>query len=159
MSVHAKGSTSACDHPDCIFCQIIAGEAPATVLYDDELAIVILDLFPIREGHTLIIPRHHSPLLEQQSDAVSAHLFALARRVIAAHKRAGLELDAHNIVLNDGKAANQHVPHVHVHVIPRKAGDTAKMVMRWWTRMLPLTSMNAKRQRLEVVAERLREFI
>lgn len=143
----------------CIFCQILAGKAPATVLYEDDIAIVILDLFPIRVGHTLIIPRHHAPLLEQQSEAVSAHLFTLARRVIAAHKQVGLELDAHNVVLNDGKAANQHVPHVHVHVIPRKAGDTAKMVMRWWTRMLSFTPMAARRRRLEAVAERLRGLI
>jgi histidine triad (HIT) family protein len=143
----------------CIFCQILANKAPATVLYEDDVAIVILDLFPIRAGHTLIIPRHHAPLLEQQSEAVSAHLFTLARRVIAAHKKAGLELDAHNVVLNDGKAANQHVPHVHVHVIPRKAGDTGKMVMRWWTRMLPFTSMATRRRRLEIVAERLRGLI
>lgn len=157
-SVHGSSSKTGYDD-DCIFCQILADKAPATVLYEDDVAVVILDLFPIRAGHTLIIPRHHAPLLEQQSEAVSAHLFILARRVIAAHKQAGLELDAHNVVLNDGKAANQHVPHVHVHVIPRKAGDTAKMVIRWWTRMLPFTSMAARRRRLEAVAERLRGFI
>lgn len=140
----------------CIFCQILAGEVPATVLYEDNIAIVILDLFPIREGHTLVIPRHHSPLLEQQDEQVSGHLLQLAQRVIVAHKRAGLTLDAHNIVLNDGKAANQHVPHVHVHVIPRKQGDTLKMMARWWTRMLPLTSMEKRRRQLEVVASVLR---
>lgn len=147
------------DAKHCIFCQILAGNAPATVLYEDDLAVIILDLFPIREGHTLIIPRHHAPLLEQQSDAVTAHIFTLGRRVIQAHKDAGLTVDAHNVVVNDGKAANQHVPHVHVHVIPRRAGDTFKMIMRWWTRLLPFGSVEKKRKKLEEVAEKLRPYL
>lgn len=144
---------------DCIFCQIIAGKMPATRLYEDQQAIVILDLFPIHQGHTLIIPRHHGALLEQQDAATSAHLMVLARRVIAAHKAAGLPLAAHNLVVNDGKAANQHVPHVHLHVIPRRQGDTLLTIMRWWTRMLPWTSMAKRRLQLERVAERLRPHL
>ena len=144
---------------DCIFCQILAGEAPGTILHEDELAVVLLDLFPIRAGHTLIIPRHHADLLEGQSAEVTAHLLGLAQRVIRAHKAAGIAADAHNVVINDGKAANQHVPHVHVHVIPRRHGDTARTLMRWWTRMLPLTSMAKRRQQLEQVAQRLRPFL
>src|SRR5690606_326845 len=140
----------------CIFCQIIAGQAPATVLYEDDIAIVILDLFPIRAGHTLIIPRHHAPLLEQPSSDVAAHLYRLAQNVIRAHKDAGLPLDAHNLVLNDGEAANQHVPHVHLHVIPRRHGDTLAMIVRWWTRMLPLKSQRKRRAELDAIAERLR---
>lgn len=143
----------------CIFCQIIAGRAPATSIYEDELVIVILDLFPIRAGHTLIIPRHHAALLEQQPDAVAAHLSRVAQRVIRAHKAAGLVLDAHNLVLNDGKAANQHVPHVHMHVIPRRRGDTLSLLVRWWTRMLPFGSMARRRQSLEKVAARLRPLM
>ena len=141
---------------DCIFCQIIAGQAPATRLYEDDKAIVILDLFPIHPGHTLIIPRHHGALLEHQASATNAHLMVLAQRVIAAHKAAGLPLAAHNLVVNDGKAANQHVPHVHLHVIPRRPGDTVRTLMRWWTRMLPLTPMARRRQQLEQVAQQLR---
>ena len=140
----------------CIFCQIIAGQAPATVLYEDDIAIVIVELFPIRAGHTLIIPRHHAPLLEQQSSEVAAHLYRLAQKVIRAHKQAGLPLDAHNLVLNDGKAANQHVPHVHLHVIPRRRGDTLAMILRWWTRMLPLKSQRKRRAELDAIAEKLR---
>ncbi len=143
----------------CIFCQILAGQAPATVLYEDDMAIVILDLFPIRAGHALIIPRHHASLLEQQSSEVAAHLYRLAQKVIRAHKAAGLPLDAHSLVLNDGKAANQHVPHVHLHVIPRRRGDTLAMIVRWWTRMLPLKSQRRRRAELDAIAEKLRPVL
>ncbi len=142
----------------CIFCQIIAGHAPATRLYEDAHAIVILDLFPIHPGHTLIIPRHHGALLEHQQTQTNAHLMVLAQRVIRAHKAAGVT-GAHNLVINDGKAANQHVPHVHLHVIPRKRGDTLPTIVRWWTRMLPLTGMRKRREALEQMAARLRPHL
>jgi diadenosine tetraphosphate (Ap4A) HIT family hydrolase len=106
----------------CIFCQIQAGTLPASVVYQDEQAMVILDLFPIREAHCLVIPREHAPLLEGLDAAVTHHLMDLARRTIVAQKRAGLAVKAHNVVVNDGRESNQHVPHVHVHVIPRRGG-------------------------------------
>lgn len=143
----------------CIFCDIVAGSAPASVICRDEHALVILDLFPIREGHALVIPLRHAPLVGELDAQLAGHLFNLARQVIAAQRAAGLPVQGHNLVVNDGKAANQHVPHVHVHVIPRRGGDTLRMLMRWWTRMLPLGSMERRRQKLDRLAARLAEHM
>lgn len=141
----------------CIFCDIVTGRAPASVVYRDEYALVILDLFPIREGHALVIPHRHAPLLGELDAQLTGHLFNLARHVIAAQRAAGLPVQGHNLVVNDGKAANQHVPHVHIHVIPRQGGDTLRMLMRWWTRMLPLGSLERRRRELDRLAVRLAE--
>ena len=141
----------------CIFCQIQAGTLPASVVYEDEQAMVILDLFPIREAHCLVIPREHAPLLEGLDSAVTHHLMDLARRTRQAQKRAGLAVKAHNVVVNDGREANQHVPHVHVHVIPRRGGDTLVTALTWATRLLNVFGMAKRRRRLDRMAGLLSE--
>ncbi|MBL4571430.1 MAG: HIT family protein, partial [Alcanivorax sp.] len=134
---------------ECIFCQIREGKLPASVVYEDEQAMVILDLFPIREAHCLVIPKVHAPLLEQLDGSLTNHLMDLARRTIMAQKRAGLAVKAHNIVVNDGREANQHVPHVHVHVIPRRGGDTLVTAFTWATRLLNVFGLARRRKRLD----------
>ena len=141
----------------CIFCQIQAGTLPASVVYQDEQAMVILDLFPIREAHCLVIPREHAPLLEGLDAAVTHHLMDLARRTIVAQKRADLAVKAHNVVVNDGREANQHVPHVHVHVIPLRGGDTLVTALTWATRLLNVFGMAKRRKRLDRLAGLLSE--
>ncbi len=141
----------------CIFCQIQAGTLPASVVYQDEQAMVILDLFPIREAHCLVIPREHAPLLEGLDAAVTHHLMDLARRTIVAQKRAGPAAKAHNVVVNAGREANQHVPHVHVHVIPRRGGDTLVTALTWATRLLNVFGMAKRRKRLDRLAGLLSE--
>ncbi|MBD3643926.1 HIT family protein [Alcanivorax sp.] len=142
---------------ECIFCQIRDGKLPASVVYEDERAMVILDLFPIREAHCLVIPKEHAPLLEQLDGSLSNHLMDLARRTIMAQKRAGLAVKAHNIVVNDGREANQHVPHVHVHVIPRRGGDTLVTAFTWATRLLNIFGLARRRKRLDRLAGLLAE--
>lgn len=141
----------------CIFCEIAAGTLPASVIYEDEQAMVILDLFPVREGHALVIPRQHAPLVEQLEPELINHMMDLARRTITAQKVAGLAVKGHNLVINDGKAANQHVPHVHLHVIPRRGGDTLAMMLGWATRMMNIFGLAARRDRLDRLAGLLRE--
>ena len=137
---------------ECIFCQIIEGDAPASIVYQDELAMVILDLFPVREGHALVIPRQHATYVEELDDGVARHIFSLARRTILAQKAAGLEPDGHNLIINDGPAANQHVPHVHLHVVPRRKGDTLAVAATWGTRMMNIFGREKRRQRLDELA-------
>ena len=141
----------------CIFCQIQAGELPASVVYEDEQAMVILDLFPVREGHCLVIPKVHAPLVEDLSAEMSSHFMDLARRTIKAQKRAGLPVKAHNLVINDGREANQHVPHVHLHVIPRRGGDTLATALTWATRLVNIFGMAKRRQKLDRLAGLLAE--
>ena len=102
----------------CLFCQIMDGKTPAHFIYEDDTHVAIMDKYPIHRGHSLIIPRkHHEKITDMDTKEVSL-LFSkvppIARAVIDA-----TGADGFNIGQNNGKAANQIVPHVHVHVIPR----------------------------------------
>lgn len=141
----------------CVFCQIRDGKAPASTVYEDDRAMVILDLFPVRQGHCLVIPKQHAPLLEQLDESLTHHLMDLARRTICAQKAAGLAVRAHNVMVNDGREANQHVPHVHIHVIPRKGGDTIATMWTWATRMLNIFGLAKRRRSLDRLAGLLAE--
>lgn len=140
----------------CIFCEVVAGRAPAAIVWQDETCIAFMDLFPLSAGHVLVVPREHAPLLNQLPDAVRDHLFRVACRVIAAQKAAGLHGDAANLVVNDGRGANQHVPHVHVHLVPRGEGDGIGAVgFRAATRFLNPFGMDIRRKKLEALAARI----
>lgn len=142
---------------DCVFCRIIEGRSPASVVYRDDRAMVILDLFPVREAHCLVVPLAHHSLLEQLDANLAAHLFELSRCTIRAQKRAGLDVLAHNVVVNDGREANQHVPHVHLHVIPRRGGDTLATALTWGVRLINVFGLAKRRRRLDRLAGLLAE--
>ena len=108
---------------DCIFCRIAEGRAPASVVYDDERALAFMDIRPVNPGHLLVIPRAHAAGLSDLDPEVGAHLFKVAMRVAAALRCSGVQCEGVNLFLADGKVAFQEVFHVHLHVIPRFAGD------------------------------------
>ena len=107
---------------DCIFCKIVAGEIPATKVFEDDACVAFLDIGPVGEGHVLLVPKVHAASIEDLSSAdassVLANLPALVRAVRSAVGGAGL-----NVLQNNGAIAGQAVMHVHFHLIPRKAGD------------------------------------
>jgi histidine triad (HIT) family protein len=107
----------------CVFCAIVAGEAPAIRIYEDDAYLAILDVRPIVRGHTLVIPKKHTvDLTDTPADTV-ADLVRIGQRIAKAARASELEADGNNIAINDGKAAFQSVFHIHLHVAPRKAGD------------------------------------
>ncbi len=120
---------------ECIFCAIVAGNAPCAMVYEDELCMAFMDRFPWRPGHTLIISRAHAQHLNELPEPTRDRIFQVASRVRGALPATGIGCDAANIFLNDGKAANQHVPHVHVHVLPRVRGDSLRMAGTLLTRV------------------------
>ncbi|MCG8314896.1 MAG: HIT family protein [Pseudomonadales bacterium] len=134
---------------DCIFCQIVAKQAPASFVYEDEHAIAFLDLFPMNPGHTLIIPKLHAVHIEELSPRLRSHLFEITAAVVKAQKAAGIPCDGNNIFINDGPAANQHVPHVHIHSLPRKDGDLLKTVYTFATRFKNYFGQAALRKKLD----------
>ena len=107
---------------DCIFCKIIAGDIPGKVVYEDDQVIAFLDINPLADGHTMVIPRAHGQHLEDFGDEAVAAVFRAVRRVAAAQREA-LGADATTIGINNGPAAGQVVPHLHVHIVPRRVGD------------------------------------
>ena len=108
--------------PSCIFCRILAGEIPGKVVWQDEYAYAFLDIHPLTEGHVMVIPKGHWQHLEElPADAVAGLFRGVAH--VAAAARLALGVDATTIGINNGRDAGQVVPHVHVHVVPRRDGD------------------------------------
>lgn len=140
---------------DCIFCQIVCGEAPASVVYEDEHALAFMDLFPMNTGHVLVIPKVHAVYIRELDPDLRSHLFEITNAVVLAQKAAGIPCDGNNIFLNDGPAANQHVPHVHIHSLPRAQGDLLKTVYTFATRFRNYFGQAAVRQRLDDQARQI----
>lgn len=111
---------------DCIFCAIVAGNAPARIVYADDDIVGFLDIRPVVPGHTLLIPRRHSTGLTDLPAETGARLFAAGQRVATAMKSPAFCADGVNLALNDGAAAFQTVFHTHLHVLPRRAGDKGR---------------------------------
>ncbi|MEH3129775.1 MAG: HIT family protein [Mycolicibacterium neoaurum] len=107
----------------CVFCAIVAGEAPAIRIHEDDDLLAILDIRPFTRGHTLVIPKTHSVDLTDTAPDTVAAMAALGQRIARAARRSGLHADGNNIAINDGKAAFQTVFHIHLHVVPRRTGD------------------------------------
>jgi histidine triad (HIT) family protein len=112
--------------PDCIFCKIIAGELPATIVDEDERTVSFMDINPGTRGHALVIPRDHATdLLEVPEDDLAA--CAAAAKRLAARQKEALGADGVNLVNSCGSAAWQTVFHFHVHVIPRYEDDPLQL--------------------------------
>jgi len=111
---------------DCIFCKIVAGELPATIVDQDERTLAFMDINPATRGHALVIPRAHTQdLLSIDESELEAVVFAAQRLARRAKERLGA--DGVNVINSCGAAAWQTVFHFHVHVIPRYVDDPLKL--------------------------------
>ena len=103
---------------ECLFCDIITGKKPGFFIYEDEICIAILDKYPIDFGHALVITKKHYEQITDMPNDMVGELFSkipsIAKSIISITKA-----DAFSIGQNNGKAAKQIVPHVHIHIIPR----------------------------------------
>jgi histidine triad (HIT) family protein len=108
----------------CIFCRIAARELPSAELYEDDRVFAFLDINPLRLGHALIVPKRHAAKLEDSTPEDAAALMAAARRLAPLLGELTGAPDA-TVAINNGPAAGQEVPHLHLHVVPRRAGDGA----------------------------------
>jgi histidine triad (HIT) family protein len=111
---------------DCLFCMIVAGEVPATVVGEDERTLSFMDINPATRGHALVVPREHSADLLEIGQEDLAAVAAAAKRLAARAKEA-LGADGVNLINSCGAAAWQTVFHFHVHVIPRYRDDPLKL--------------------------------
>jgi diadenosine tetraphosphate (Ap4A) HIT family hydrolase len=112
----------------CVFCQIVAGTAPAIRVYEDEDHLGFLDIRPFTRGHTLVIPKQHSVDLTDTPAPTLAGMLTVGQRIAQATRASGLAATGNNVAINDGKSAFQSVFHIHLHVIPRRDGDKASFV-------------------------------
>jgi histidine triad (HIT) family protein len=111
---------------NCLFCKIVAGDVPATVVDEDARTIAFMDINPATRGHALVIPRAHTTdLHEIPADDLQAVVVAAQR--LAARMRARLGADGINLINSCGAAAWQTVSHFHMHVVPRYVGDPLEL--------------------------------
>lgn len=108
---------------ECVFCEIIEGRSPASLVAQDEAALAFMDIQPVNPGHVLVVPRAHARCLADLQLQAGADLFRLATRLARALRHSGIRCEGVNLFLADGEAAGQEVFHVHLHVIPRFRGD------------------------------------
>ncbi len=106
----------------CVFCKMVDGEIPVTKVYEDDAVLAFLDIGPVSDGHTLVIPKQHCTMVHECGPEVLAEISARLGRIAEA-VMAAMEADGYNVLSNNGAAAGQVVDHLHFHVIPRKVGD------------------------------------
>jgi histidine triad (HIT) family protein len=130
---------------DSIFTKIIRGEIPCAKVFENQHLIAFLDIAPLSEGHTLVVPKRQVERLEdlppEEAAAIGRELGAIAARVL---KATGAQ--AYNVLQNNGADSGQVVPHVHFHIIPRRAGDG--LGFRW-------NAKSAAPEQLRALAERI----
>ena len=132
----------------CIFCEIIEGKRKGYMIYEDEDHVAFLDIYPIDKGHSLVLPRKHYERVTDMTPEKVGILFSkipkIAKGVIKT-----TQADAFSLAQNNGLAAKQIVPHVHVHIIPRfNHKDTV-----WTKRDI------AKDEELQILAKQIRKNI
>ena len=104
---------------ECIFCQIIQKQVPASIIYEDEQVVAFLSNRPVNVGHTLVVPKKHYENIFEIPEEEAAYLFRIVKRIAQAVKDA-TGAEGIRIVQNNGEAAGQVIFHLHVHIIPLK---------------------------------------
>jgi len=107
---------------DCIFCKIINGEIPIKKIMETDKSLAFLDAFPLTKGHSLVIPKTHYEKVQNMTPEDNADLFETVRQVTSKIDNiASAEL----LAIHNGEESGQEIPHVHVHIIPRRKDDSA----------------------------------
>jgi len=102
----------------CIFCDILDGKRDGHILYEDDSHIAFLDKYPIDVGHSLVIPRKHHEKITDMTPQNVGNVFSLVPKIASAILDA-TGADAFSLGQNNGRAAKQIIPHMHIHIIPR----------------------------------------
>lgn len=108
--------------PDCIFCKIVKGEIPCTKVFEDDRVLVFMDIAPLGRGHLLAVPKEHLETIVEITPQLYGHLSSVICSLAKA-VHASFAPDGMNVLQLNGKAANQVVPHLHMHLVPRWTGD------------------------------------
>jgi len=108
------------DREECVFCRIVRGETPAHIVYEDEQTIAFLDHRPLFAGHVLVLPKAHHETLAELPPALLEPLFATAQLLAWAVEQ-GMQAEGTFVAINN--RVSQSVPHLHIHVVPRRQKD------------------------------------
>jgi len=140
---------------DCIFCNTVKGKTDLEKIYEDNEVIAVAHPRPAAPGHVFIFPKNHYQILEQVPDYEVAHLFNIANKIsIAVFETT--EAAGTNIILQNGIAAGQEIPHVCVHIIPRKEGD--EINFQWEPKRLTEEQMSTVEMKVKKAASEIAGF-
>jgi len=126
---------------------MVAGRIPVTKIYEDEVVLAFLDIGPVSDGHTLVIPKQHFERLHDCPPELLGRFSSCLGRIAKAVASA-MNSDGYNVLCNNGRAAGQLVEHLHFHIIPRNAGDG--LFDRW-------PAYEYEQGRIEAIAAEIRE--
>lgn len=134
---------------NCEFCRLVRKEGSVSCVYEDKQTVAFLDIRPMNEGHTLVIPKRHYENIYEIPDEEIAHLFKIVKKMALAVKKA-VNAEGITVIQQNERAARQDVFHIHVHVIPRYEGQRL---------LRPDEIPETSRERLDAIARKLRRFI
>jgi len=132
---------------DCVFCKMVAGQIPITKIYEDDIVLSFLDIGPISDGHTLVIPKQHFEKLHECPPELLGEICSRLGRIAKAVADA-MNAEGYNVLCNNGRAAGQLVEHLHFHIIPRNTGDG--VFDRW-------PAYEYEQGKIEAIAAKIRE--
>lgn len=135
---------------DCVFCRIVAGKIPATVVHEDELTLVFMDIGEVNPGHVLVTVKPHVDNIYGLSDTLAAAVFRTAARVARAVKKAYAP-EGMTLYQANGAAAGQTVFHFHLHLVPRYAKDSLRLT--WPVKNPPREQLEANAAKLRAALE------
>jgi histidine triad (HIT) family protein len=137
----------------CPFCNIVSGQAPASIVYEDATVLAFMDLNPTSIGHTLVIPRAHWENMYEIPEKTLAEMAPVIKRICVGVKKA-VGADGISILQLNGKAAGQVVMHFHVHVIPRFSKD---VISKGSGALIKSQGFKPDRMNLDEIAKRIQE--
>ena len=138
---------------DCVFCRIVNGTEPTSVVHSDDEVMAFMDINQINLGHLLVIPKVHAAHISELDEEIGAHLFKVAMRVAEAVRKSGVRCEGINLFVADGEAASQDVFHFHLHIIPRFDGDGFGL------RFGPNNLFRPSRKKLDEIADDIAKFL
>ncbi len=111
---------------NCLFCKIIKGEIPCYKIYEDEYTLAFLDIAKDVDGHTLVLPKKHFKNILDVDDETLKHVIETVK-LVSKHYTSNCGFNGINIINNNEECAEQSIPHLHIHILPRKDNDNYKV--------------------------------
>jgi histidine triad (HIT) family protein len=136
---------------NCVFCKIAKKQLPASIIYEDELVLAFLDLNPLTEGHSLIIPKKHYENIFKIDKETLQRIISVAKK-LSQKMEVVLGAEGVNLFQASGRAAEQSVFHFHLHLVPRREGDSLA-INSWWQEK----AKKADIKKLQELAKRIRK--
>jgi histidine triad (HIT) family protein len=137
---------------DCLFCRIVSGELPGVVVFEDEHSLAFLDHRPLFPGHTLLVPREHYETLSDLPVKLVGPLFENAQLLSRAVETA-MEAEGTFVAMNN--RVSQSVPHLHIHIVPRRRKDGLKGFFWPRTKYKTQEEMEVVQQKMAAVLEKI----